>query len=289
MSGEPSTDTRSALLEGLDTSQLAAVTSPGAPLCILAGAGSGKTRVLTRRIAWRIGQDDAHPGHVLALTFTRKAAGELSDRLRSLGVRDRVATGTFHAVAYAQLRRRWADRGVAEPAVLDRKVRLLARLGSRLEATGAQPADIAGEIEWAKARLLRPEDYEQAVADGGHRPPAPAHVMADVYRRYEEEKRRRGLVDFDDLLLQCALAMEEDPSFAAAQRWRFRHLFVDEFQDVNPVQHRLLMAWLGDRHDLCVVGDPNQAIYAWTGADATTLVRFREWCGGGRVVRLDDN
>ncbi|HET6795209.1 MAG TPA: ATP-dependent DNA helicase UvrD2, partial [Acidimicrobiales bacterium] len=289
MSGDPSADARSALLQGLDPSQLAAVTSPGAPLCILAGAGSGKTRVLTRRIAWRIGQDDAHPGHVLALTFTRKAAGELSDRLRSLGVRYRVAAGTFHAVAYAQLRRRWADRGTAEPTVLDRKVRVLARLGARLEATGVQPADAAGEIEWAKARLLRPDDYEQGVADSDHHPPVPAHVMADIYRRYEEEKRRRGLIDFDDLLLECALALEEDPGFAAAQRWRFRHLFVDEFQDVNPAQFRLLRAWLGPRSDLCVVGDPHQAIYSWNGADPTLLADFPRHFPGSTVVDLADN
>src|SRR5438445_10467282 len=149
-----------ALLEGLDPAQRQAVTSDAAPLCILAGAGSGKTRVLTRRIAWRVAQGSADPRHVLALTFTRKAAGELSSRLAALGVRDQVAAGTFHAIAYAQLRRRWADRGERPPALVDRKVRLIAPLLSGHRNAAVQPADIASEIEWAKARFIEPARYE---------------------------------------------------------------------------------------------------------------------------------
>ena len=281
------------LLDGLDPAQRAAVTSPASPLCVLAGAGSGKTRVLTRRIAWRLATGDAQAAHVLALTFTRKAAGELAERLRFLRIRDRVAAGTFHAVAYAQLRRRWADEGRQPPALLDRKVRVLASLlpRNRGGAGGAavQPVDVAGEIEWAKARMVAPEDYAAEAEGAGRRPPLPPSAMAALYARYEEEKRRRGLVDFDDLLALCAGAMEDDPAFAAAQRWRFRHVFVDEYQDVNPAQYRLLSAWLGESVDLCVVGDPRQAIYSWNGADPTLLTRFPKLYPGAEVVTLNQN
>ncbi|HYX44749.1 MAG TPA: ATP-dependent helicase, partial [Acidimicrobiales bacterium] len=292
-----------ALLEGLDPDQLEAVTSEAAPLCILAGAGSGKTRVLTRRIAHRVATGSAQAAHVLALTFTRRAAGELVRRLAELGVRPRVAAGTFHGVAYASLRRRWADRGQQPPVLLEHKGRLLGSLfrggspGSvpprsagwvRGRSAGAEvaPADIAGEIEWAKARMVPPDAYAAAVTAAGRRPPLPAGVVADLYGRYEHEKRRRNLVDFDDLVVLCAEALETDTEFAATQRWRFRHLFVDEFQDVNPAQFRLLEGWRGGRPDLCVVGDPDQAIYAWNGADPSYLTAFPRRLPGAGVIRL---
>ncbi|HEX8770558.1 MAG TPA: ATP-dependent DNA helicase UvrD2 [Acidimicrobiales bacterium] len=279
------------LLANLDPAQLEAVTSEAQPLAILAGAGSGKTRVLTRRIAHRVETGTALPQHVLALTFTRRAAAELSSRLAALGVRDRVATGTFHAIAYAQLRQRWAQNDTRPPTLLDHKVRILAPLLSRGGRQVVQPADVAAEIEWAKARLLTPPAYEAAAVASARRPPVPLAAMATLYERYEHEKRKRALIDFDDLVLLCADALHRDRQFAAAQRWRFRHLFVDEFQDVNPAQLRLLTGWLGDRSDFCVVGDPDQAIYGWNGADARALVEFRSVFPqpGGAVVRLDRN
>src|SRR5947208_3331863 len=158
------------LLQGLNEAQRRAVTADASALCILAGAGSGKTRVLTRRIAWRVAQGGADPRHVLALTFTRKAAGELSSRLSALGVRDQVAAGTFHAIAYAQLRRRWADRGERAPALVDRKVRLLAPLLAGHRSATVQPADVATEIEWAKARFVAPADYEVEAGRAGRKP-----------------------------------------------------------------------------------------------------------------------
>ncbi len=275
----------------LNAAQHDAVTTDAAPLCILAGAGSGKTRVLTRRIAHRVQTETADAPHVLALTFTRKAAGELRGRLWHLGVRDSVVAGTFHAVAYAQLRRRWADRGERAPALLDRKVRIIAPLLGRPQPGSAaiQPADVAAEIEWAKARLVPASQYEVEAARAGRRPPLAAGVVAALYERYEAEKRKRGLVDFDDLLVLCAKAFDTDEEFAATQRWRFRHLFVDEFQDVNPVQFRLLKGWLGDRTDLCVVGDPNQAIYSWNGADPRLLDGFGRLFPSSTTIRLDDN
>ncbi len=277
------------VLAGLNPSQHEAVTTDGLPLCVLAGAGSGKTRVLTRRIAWRVAAGSADPRHVLALTFTRRAASELGSRLAALGVRDQVAAGTFHGLAYAQLRRRWAERGERAPGLLDRKVRVLAPLLPRRNGPDVQPADVAAEIEWAKARMVPPARYEQSAAAAGRRPPLPSPAGAAPSPRYEDETRRRGLVDFDDLLLACSLALETDPEFAASQRWRFRHLFVDEFQDVNPAQFRLLRAWLGSRTDMFVVGDPNQAIYAWNGADPTYLGDFPSHFPGATVLRLDDN
>ncbi|HEY1633375.1 MAG TPA: UvrD-helicase domain-containing protein [Acidimicrobiales bacterium] len=287
-----------ALLEDLNDAQRRAVTSDAAPLCVLAGAGSGKTRVLTRRIAWRIEQDTADARHILALTFTRKAAGELRSRLRALGVRQQVTAGTFHGIAYGQLRQRWADLGARPPALLDRKVRLLARLVARSDSgrsangpgrSGPSLADLAGEIEWAKARMVPPDGYPGALVAAGRRPPLPAQEMAAIYSRYEQEKARQGLVDFDDLLVACVNDLEQDQGFAAAQRWRFRHVFVDEFQDVNPAQFRLLQGWMGDRLDLCVVGDPNQAIYSWNGADPSLLGRFSHRYPTAGVVRLDHN
>ncbi|MFP5326932.1 MAG: 3'-5' exonuclease, partial [Acidimicrobiia bacterium] len=152
-----------------------------------------------------------------------------------------------------------------------------------------QPADVAGEIEWAKARLVGPSEYAAAAELAGRSPALAPGEIARLYERYEAEKRRRGVVDFDDLLALCATAIEDDADFAAAQRWRFRHLFVDEFQDVNPAQFRLLQAWLGPNTDLCVVGDPNQAIYSWNGADPTLLTRFERRFRGAATVSLQSN
>lgn len=276
-----------ALLEGLNEAQQQAVTSDAAPLVILAGAGSGKTRVLTRRIAYRCVSDEADPRHVIALTFTRKAAGELRNRLRTLGLRDQIVAGTFHAVAYAQLRRSWADRRVQPPALLERKGQILGRLLGR--GASVKPVDVAGEIEWAKARMVSPADYAREAAAARRRTPAAPQFIADLYDRYEQEKRNRRLVDFDDLLRLCAHGIETDVEFASSQRWQFRHLFVDEFQDVNPLQFRLLEAWRGGRLDLCVVGDPNQAIYAWNGADPSLITKLADRIPGTETVTLERN
>ena len=278
------------LLDGLTAAQAAAVTSDAQPLCILAGAGSGKTRVLTRRIAYRVRNSTADAQHAVAVTFTRKAAGELRHRLASLGLRDGVAAGTFHSLALGQLRRWWSDRGQSEPSILDRKVRIIAPLlGGRRLGPAVQPMDIAGEIEWAKARGVSPSGYAAEAERAGRKPPIAPDAFASLFERYENEKKRRGLVDFDDLLWLAGSTLEDDAQFAAATRWRFRHLFVDEFQDVNPVQYRLLQGWMGDRTDLCVVGDPNQAIYSWNGADPTLLTNFTQHFPRAEVVALADN
>jgi DNA helicase-2/ATP-dependent DNA helicase PcrA len=277
-----------ALLAGLNEAQARAVRSTAAPLCIHAGAGSGKTRVLTRRIAHRVTTGQADGTHVLALTFTRKAAGELRRRLRRLELRDEVAAGTFHAIAYAQLRSRWADQGREPPALLERKARFLVPLLPRRDGR-VSAAEVAGELEWASARMVTAETYPEAAEAAGRRPPLPPDHIARIIDAYRVRKRDQRVIDFDDLLRLCVRGLETDAEFSAGQRWRFRHFFVDEFQDVNPLQFRLLRGWLGDRRDLCVVGDPNQAIYGWNGADARYLDHFDREFPGGELVRLDDN
>ena len=281
-------------LEDLDDHQRAAVTSQAAPLAVLAGPGAGKTRVLTRRIAWQVATGRAEASKVLALTFTRKAAGELVTRLDGLGVRPGrnggVTAGTIHAVCLAQLRRRNLARGRTMPALLERKVRVLLPLvGGRGPAAIVATRELAGEIEWAKARLVAPDGYVPAAARAGRTTERSASEIADLYDRYERSKRTKRLVDFDDLLWWCGDACESDEEFAGEQRWRFRHLFVDEFQDVSPAQLRVVRGWLGERRDLTVVGDPDQAIFSFTGADPTGLTEFTRRFPGASVMRLDHN
>src|SRR4051812_46664727 len=203
------------LLSDLDPSQRAAVTEPALPLAILAPAGSGKTRVLTRRIAWQAATERLDASHVLAVTFTRKAAGELPARLQHLGVRGAVTAGTFHAVALAQLRRRADENNKPVPGLLDRKARILGPLvgGARGAELALAINELAAEIEWAKANLLKPEEYPRAAERAGREPSRPLPSIAEIFQRYEREKRKRGLVDFDDLIARCAQLLHEDAEF----------------------------------------------------------------------------
>ena len=281
-----------ALLDGLTAAQRAAVVSESSPLCVLAGAGSGKTRVLTRRIAYRVAAEQAAADHVLALTFTRKAAGELRARLGRLGVAAPVAAGTFHGVAYAQLREWFADHERRVPVLLDRKSRLLgplvARLGEGLPDRRTVVA-VEAEISWAQARGLSPGAYPRAAVAAGRRTPLDPEVVAELFVAYEADKRRRGVLDLDDLLGRCGTLLETDRAFAERQQWRWRHFFVDEYQDLNPAHDRLLRGWLGDRLDLCVVGDPHQSIYGWNGAEPALLTDFRSRYPTASVLELADN
>jgi ATP-dependent DNA helicase UvrD/PcrA len=312
------------LLEDLTPAQRRAVETRSATVCVLAAAGAGKTRVLTRRIAYRALSGTAKPGHVLAITFTKKAAVELRERLAGLGldscshvaavgppagVQVPVAgpwrppamppgghsggalfAGTFHSFAWRQLRRWWADRRTPQPVVLQSKVRLVGELVPGRAGLAEVPvADLAGCIEWAKARLVTPAAFAGAAKAANRELPADAEAVAALYARYEDEKRRRRLVDFDDLLARYTEALSSDTQFGAAQRWKWAHVFVDELQDVNPLQCRLLVALLGGNDDLFVVGDPNQAIYGWNGADPGFLTSFPSRFPDAEVVRLDDN
>ncbi|HEY8452345.1 MAG: ATP-dependent DNA helicase UvrD2 [Micromonosporaceae bacterium] len=288
-SGEEANDPVERILSGLDPEQLRAVTAPGGPVCILAGAGTGKTRAITHRIAYRVVTGEVAAGHVLAVTFTTRAAGELRDRLSRLGA-DGVQARTFHSAALRQLRH-FAPRlldGRPMPEVVESKVPLVtlaaARAGLRVDGTAAR--DLASEIEWAKANLVEPEDYPAAATKAGRQPPYEVAKVADVYAAYERVKRSRGVIDFEDMLRAAVWAVEEHPDVAAQIRARYRHFVVDEFQDVNPLQHRLLEAWLGGRTDLTVVGDASQTIYSFTGATCDYLLEFPRRYPGAVVVRL---
>ena len=279
------------LLAGLNDRQRAAVEAPQTPLCIRAGAGTGKTRVLTRRIAHQADIGAIGPKHTLAITFTRKAADELRDRLGRLGLRGSVNSGTFHSAAFAQLRTRWAERGVRPPELVQDKRGLVARAAKKsgMRLAKADLADAITEIEWSKAHRITPDDYREKAAGFGRWTTLNHAAVADVYQCYEREKAKRRVVDFDDLLILALRDLTEDPDYAEARRWSYRHLFVDEFQDVNRLQFDLLRAWLGDRNDLCAVGDPNQAIYGWNGADSEYIERFTDWLPDAAVLDLVDN
>jgi len=282
------------LLAGCDDSQVEAITSPAAPLCVIAPAGSGKTRVLTRRIAWRIEQASAHAPHVLALTFTRKAATELRDRLALVGVPLSVHAGTFHAIAFRTLRRLAAETSTTPPVLLDHKGRLLGRLvgqDSRLGRANDRSLvlELASEIEWAKARMIPPDGYVAAAREARRVPSFGPERVAELYARYEAEKRRRKVADFDDVLSLLIRRIETDPAVASSLSWHVRHLFVDEFQDLNPLQLRLLEALLAGRTDLFMVGDPDQAIYAWNGAEADPFGRFLRSHPDAATLRLTTN
>ena len=275
------------LLDGLTDQQRDAVTTAADPLCIIAGAGSGKTRVLTRRIAWHATEGSIDPRRVLALTFTRRAAAELRTRTRRLGLRDEVAAGTFHAAALATLRRFWDHTGRTHPTLVERRGAFLAKTHPRLDR--ATIADLDVEIGWARARLVNPEDYGEAAAAAKRRPPRSAEFVMKAYAGYQAHKHERRMIDFDDVLALCHATMNREKAFADAQRWRHRHLFVDEFQDVNPLQFALLRSMLGPESSLVVVGDPDQAIYGWNGAEPDFLNHIDDHLPGIAVVHLRTN
>jgi DNA helicase-2/ATP-dependent DNA helicase PcrA len=280
-----------AVLAGLDEEQRAAVIAPAGPVCILAGAGTGKTRAITHRIAYRVMTGQIEPRHVLAVTFTTRAAAQLRSRLTDLAV-PAVQARTFHAAALRQLRF-FAPRllnGRDLPEVVESKARLVglaaARCGLRTDRTTAR--DLASEIEWAKSSLVEPAEYVAAAARAGRDTPEDPAKIADVYVAYEQVKRSSGVIDFEDLLRAAVWAVEQHPDVADQVRSQYRHFVVDEYQDVNPAQERLLRAWLGERDDLTVVGDASQTIYSFTGASSSYLLSFaRQARGGpGTLVRL---
>ena len=269
----------------LTPTQREAIESEEPLLCVVAGAGAGKTRVLTLRVARRVRAGTMEPDRTLVTTFSRKAADELRIRLASLGVSG-VKAGTFHRTALGLLREHRELRGRPQPQLLPDRRRLLADVST---GDPRRTRSLDGEIGWAKARLVPPDRYVDEARRHRRRSGINAEQVADVFARYEMERARRRLLDFDDLIVACADALSGDSEFAASVRWRTRHLFVDEMQDVNPAQFRLLTAMLADEPDLFVVGDPNQSVYGFNGADPTLLDRLPEILRGTRVIRLDEN
>lgn len=272
------------LLAGLDEAQRHAVTTPSALVAVLAAAGSGKTRVLTRRIAFRAATERAEPRHTLALTFTREAAGELRRRLRRLGLREPVEAGTFHAVSLGLLRQRWQDRGTPPPAIVNDRERLL-----RDADTGLAPAVVGPEADWAAAQFVPASGYAAAAKVAGRRPAAPLDQVGAALVAYEQLKQRRGVVDLDDLLRLVVTGLADDPTWRDVVHYRFRHVLVDEAQDLNPTQFRLLRLLTGDEPDLFLVGDPAQAIYGFNGADPGLLGDIGRHLAGIEIVRLPRN
>ncbi|WP_328845709.1 ATP-dependent DNA helicase UvrD2 [Mycolicibacterium septicum] len=285
-------------LGDLDDEQREAVLAARGPVCVLAGAGTGKTRTITRRIAHLVAGGHVAPSQVLAVTFTARAAGEMRGRLRVLGQESGVNTAavqavTFHAAARRQLQYFWPSLvGDTGWELLDSKFAVVAQAANRagMQTSTDDVRDLAGEIEWAKASLITPEAYSTAVAKVGRDIPFDAAKVAAVYSGYEALKARRdgsALLDFDDLLLHTAAAIENDAAVAQEFRDRYRCFVVDEYQDVTPLQQRVLDAWLGERDDLTVVGDANQTIYSFTGATPRFLLDFSRRFPDAAVVRLE--
>jgi DNA helicase II / ATP-dependent DNA helicase PcrA len=278
------------VLEHLDPEQRQVAAALTGPVCVLAGAGTGKTRAITARIAHGVLSGTYAAPHVLAVTFTARAAGEMRARLRDLGVGG-VQARTFHAAALRQLQYFWPQAvGGAPPQVLPHKAPLVAEAASRLRlgADRAKIRDLSAEVEWAKVSLLTPETYAAAAeragrgTPGGHEPTAVARLL----QVYEDVKTDRGLIDFEDVLLLTAGILDERPQVAETVRAQYRHFVVDEYQDVSPLQQRLLDLWLGGRQELCVVGDASQTIYSFTGASPDYLLGFPRRYPGATVVRL---
>jgi len=282
--------TSEALLAGLDPEQRQVALAGRGPVCVLAGAGTGKTRAITYRIAYAALSGTVDPAHVLALTFTVRAAGELRGRLRQLGV-GQVRASTFHAAALRQLNYFWPRVvGGRPPQLIDSKAGLVReaakRARVRLDGTPGALADTAAEIEWAKVIQVRPDGYPAAAAAAGRSAVAGADNLAAVFAAYEELRRERHLIDFESVLELTAAILIDSRVAAGQVHDIFRHFVVDEYQDVNPLQKLLLEAWLGDRDDLCVVGDPNQVIYSFTGATSTYLTGFTAEFPAATMVRL---
>ena len=257
-------------------------------IVVLAAAGSGKTGVLTLRAARRVAEGEALANRSLVCTFSRKAADELRHRLSRLGVRG-VSAGTIHRLALRMLVD-WRDQdALTAPRILGDRRRLIGPVASTHGLDRDALAFLDTEIGWAKARLIGPDHYELEARRAGRTPRVPAATVAELFAAYEAERRRRPLLDLDDLLLEAVAVMDEHEAFAAGQRWRYRHVFLDEMQDVNPAQFRLLRSIVGDDPDLFVVGDPRQSVYGWNGADPGLLDDLPRLFPGARVIRLEDN
>jgi DNA helicase-2/ATP-dependent DNA helicase PcrA len=279
-----------AILERLDPEQREVATALHGPVCVLAGAGTGKTRAITSRIAYGVHSGVYVPQRVLAVTFTARAAGEMRSRLRDLGTVG-VQARTFHAAALRQLRYFYPRHVGGElPELVDRKFPLVVESARRLglDTDLATVRDLASEIEWVNARMIGHDDYVDAAAERGRVPPAGLHakMVIELLATYGKIKRDRGVIDFEDVLLYMVGLLDQHKQVRDAVRDQYHHFVVDEFQDVSPLQNALLDQWLGARDELCVVGDPNQTIYTFAGASPEFLIDFPVLHRDATVVRL---
>lgn len=280
-----------ALLENLDPEQREAAESLVGPTCILAGAGTGKTRTVTHRIAYGISKGYYSANRVLALTYTNRAAGELRSRLRQLGI-GAVSVKTFHAAALSQLEFFWPQfAGVPAPSVLESKARLISQVADaakiRLDAGALR--DLAGEIEWRKYSMLSMDEYAQVAKT---RPKVGGLSLVknlELQQAYEDAKVKAQRVDWEDVLVLTLGMLRAEPRALAHVQQQYRFFTVDEYQDISPLQHALLDTWLGNHSDLCVVGDPNQTIYSFTGATSEFLQNFGSRYPDANVIQLTRN
>ena len=269
--------------------QFAAVRSDARHLRILAGAGTGKTRVLTHRIAYQINAVRIEPEHSLCLAFTNKAATEIKNRMATMGEASLVETGTFHSIAYRQIKARWKDLGIRdEPDLISNQGSYLSRILHK-NFNHAERNFILAEINWATARRISVDDYISEAENAGRVDVVPFVSVVESFQKYIELKRKENFIDYDDIIQLAIRFLAEDANYAEARHWKFKDLFVDEFQDVNPLQFALLQAWLGSSSSLTVVGDPCQAIYSWNGADARFLNDFEQYFPNSQTVILKDN
>lgn len=279
------------ILSGLDPDQREIAESLRGPVAVLAGAGTGKTRAITHRIAHGVRAGVYAPERVLAVTFTRKAAGELQGRLRALGA-EGVRAQTFHGAALAQLGHFWPDLvGGAAPQIIPGKSTALSQVleAMKLRASGETVRDVAAEIEWRKTSMLSFDDYE-AVLSGRPIPQGlTSEQLLEVQRGYAKLLEDRRQIDFEDVLILMTGMLEAEPRVALQVRERYRFFTVDEYQDVSPLQHALLSAWLGNRDDLCVVGDASQTIYSFAGASSSYLLKFGAEYPHSRQIKLERN
>ncbi|MFC8085047.1 ATP-dependent DNA helicase UvrD2 [Streptomyces sp. NPDC057340] len=281
-------DSADAVLDGLDPEQREVATALRGPVCVLAGAGTGKTRAITHRIAYGVRAGILQPSSVLAVTFTNRAAGEMRGRLRQLGAAG-VQARTFHSAALRQLQYFWPKAiGGSLPRLVDRKIQLVADAAAacRIRLDRGELRDAAAEIEWSKVTQTVPADYALAAAKAGREAPRDPAEIAQLYAAYEDLKRARSVIDFEDVLLLTVAVLQDRQDAADQVRAQYQHFVVDEYQDVSPLQQRLLELWLGDRDDLCVVGDASQTIYSFTGATPDHLLDFRVRHPGATVVKL---
>ena len=286
------------ILEGLDPEQKEVVTSVRGPVCVIAGAGTGKTRVITHRIAYAIAIGVTDSSKTLALTFTAKAAGEMRARLRGLGIPN-AAARTFHSAAIKQLMYFWPySFGGSFPSLLTMKSGAIAEALNRTDSALAPQTstlrEIASEIEWAKVLEISPDEYVESALGAGRRLKIPNNKsdksnfedISKVYQAYETLKQQERAIDFEDVLLLTVGMLEEDRDVRERVRDQYRYFTVDEYQDVSPLQQRLLNLWLGNREEICVVGDAAQTIYSFAGASSAFLLGFTKRYPKAQVIRL---
>ncbi len=289
--GVPVAGDAESVLDGLDPEQREIAEHLRGPVSVLAGAGTGKTRAITHRIAYGVRSGVYAPERVLAVTFTRKAAGELQGRLRALGA-DGVRAQTFHGAALSQLGHFWPDVvGGTAPQILSGKVAALSQLveSNGMRLGGEALRDLAAEIEWRKTTMLSIDRYAEHVEERPLPTGVTAEQLIELHRGYAALLEERRQIDFEDVLVLLTGMLESEPRVALQVRERYRFFTVDEYQDVSPLQHALLRVWLGDRDDVCVVGDASQTIYSFAGASSSYLLRFGVEHPNARQVRLERN